>query len=166
MSSLYLCGFMGCGKSTLGQMLSLRMDLPLIDLDDYITVSQGCSISNIFHTQGEAAFRQMETEALRALTQIQPNAIISCGGGTMIQPQNAALAKQNGKIIFLDAPFSLCYERIRGDENRPLAAKRDEAELLALYEARRPVYTANATHVIPVIAQDTPQQITERILTL
>ena len=139
MNHLYLCGFMGCGKSTVGKQLAKGLGTRFLDLDDYIVEKAGKSIPEIFASQGEEAFRDWETKCLSELSQ-KPRMVIATGGGTLMRPQNVQAAKESGKIVFLDIPFAECYRRIKGDENRPVAARSTLEELEALYNTRREVY--------------------------
>ncbi len=83
--NLILCGFMGCGKSTIGRRLAALSGRKLIDMDRFIEEEQGMTIREIFDRYGEDAFRQMETEASKALS-LQSNLVIASGGGTVLNP--------------------------------------------------------------------------------
>lgn len=82
--TIFLCGFMGCGKTTVGEILAKKLGLPLIDTDAYIVEQEGKSIPDIFAQDGEPYFRKKEAEAIRTLC--TQNAVISCGGGAMLNP--------------------------------------------------------------------------------
>ena len=105
--TIFLCGFMGCGKTTVGQILAKKLGLPLIDTDAYIVQQEGKSIPDIFAQDGEPYFREKETAAIQALC--QKKAVISCGGGAMIKPENAAYAREHGIVVLLDESFDTCY---------------------------------------------------------
>ena len=83
-NKVILTGFMGCGKSTIGRILAEKRGQEFLDTDHYIEQKQGRSISDIFATQGEEVFRDMETEALRELIQKQEPMVIALGGGLPI----------------------------------------------------------------------------------
>ena len=99
--TLFLCGFMGCGKSALGRALSKRLELPLIDTDDYIVKTQGMSIPEIFEKYGEPYFREIEAKAIADLS--QQEAVISCGGGAILNDKTAEIARENGICFHTDA---------------------------------------------------------------
>ncbi|RNA68952.1 shikimate kinase [Alteribacter keqinensis] len=135
--TIYLTGFMGAGKSTVGKLLAQKLGLGFIDLDEYIEEKSGKTIPEIFTDSGEACFRNLESEALREVS--VKTAVISTGGGVTEKEENRKLMKRTGTVFFLDAPFYVLYERIRDDKSRPLA--RGEKEVLReRYENRRPGY--------------------------
>lgn len=161
--TLFLCGFMGCGKSALGKVLSKRLQLPLIDTDDRIVQQMGMSIPQIFVQKGEAFFRETETELIKSLG--MQSAVVSCGGGVMVDPVNAAAATKNGGIIvYLQQTFETCYERIRYDTNRPIVQKNTKKQLQALFAQREQLYQAHATDT--VVAGNTPEESAERVIQL
>ena len=130
--TLFLCGFMGCGKSALGRALSKRLELPLIDTDDYIVKTQGMSIPEIFEKYGEPYFREIEAKAIADLS--QQEAVISCGGGAILNDKTAEIARENGIVILLDQSFDVCYSRIKDDKNRPLVQKNTKEQLREIYK--------------------------------
>ncbi len=91
MSHVFLIGFMGAGKSTVGPRLATRLDLPFIDLDDRIEAEQGKSIADIFDADGESHFRALEREALEALA-AEPDSVVACGGGIVTVAETGARA--------------------------------------------------------------------------
>lgn len=161
--TIYLCGFMGCGKTTIGVKLSKMMGRSFVDMDDYIEKKHHLTIPEIFAQVGEQTFRQYETEAIQELSH-QGNLVVATGGGAMTIERNGTLAKQNGIVLFLDAPFEDCYHRIAGDSNRPNAHSRTKKELLELYQARYPLYQKNSSYTVD--ASDSPLMIANRILQL
>lgn len=146
MRTLFLCGFMGCGKSTIGKRLAQLMRLQFIDLDNYIVDKVGMTIPDIFTRHSEEYFRSLESKYIGELT--GESAVIATGGGALINPSNAALARKGGLVIFLDVQFSTCHMRIRGDENRPLVMSRSTKELEELFSMRRELYIANSDIII------------------
>ena len=141
--SIFLCGFMGCGKTTVGKLLAKRLKMRFVDMDKYIVKKEGKNISTIFEENGEEYFRQLETKAIAELSKI--SAVIATGGGAMLREQNAEIAEKNGKVVFLNVKFEVCYRRIKGDVRRPIAANSTKEELLALYQKRYPIYEANSS---------------------
>ena len=156
---IYLCGFMGCGKSTVGRLLSKELGMPFIDLDCYIEDKEGMSIPEIFEKNGERYFRKLETKALEELT--STNAIIATGGGTLVAPENNSLARKSGTIVFIDTSFMICYGRISENENRPVANGKTKTELFDLYKKRIPYYVTHSD--IEVDGNDSPSEIVEEI---
>lgn len=146
MRTLFLCGFMGCGKSTIGKSLAQLMRMQFIDLDDYIVEQIGMTIPDIFARHSEEYFRSLESKYIKELT--GENAVIATGGGALINADNAAFARKGGLVIFLDAQFNTCYMRIRGDENRPLVMSKNLQELEELFSMRRDLYIANSDIII------------------
>ena len=96
-NKVILTGFMGCGKSTIGRILAEKRGQEFLDTDRYIEQKQGRSISDIFATQGEEVFRDMETEALRELIQKQEPMVIALGGGLPIGGTGAAASSSSGR---------------------------------------------------------------------
>jgi len=138
---IYLVGFMGCGKTTVGRMLARRLGWRFSDLDDDIEARAQMSINEIFDRFGEEEFRRMEHEALRRrVAEIARGVpwVVAVGGGCFAQPRNYQLISDNGISIWLDAPLELVRARISQSATRPLA--RDPARLEELYHARRPAY--------------------------
>jgi shikimate kinase len=134
---------MGAGKTTVGKALSQRLGWPFCDLDDLIEDRNGRSIALIFASSGEAAFRQAESAALRALLQDGAsggNLIVALGGGAFVQPENRAVLEQAGAVtVLLDAPLSELRRRCGSDGKiRPLAQHAERFD--RLFEERRSAY--------------------------
>ncbi len=115
---LFFIGYMGSGKTTIGQALARRWGLPFTDLDLYIEQRYGHSISDIFTQEGEAAFRQKEAEALRALPLRRPG-IVACGGGCFCDPTNRTYIQSRGIAIYLKVDSAVLCDRLL-DTDRPL----------------------------------------------
>ena len=147
--NLVLCGFMGCGKSTVGKRLAKITGLPFVDMDAYIETRQGKKIRTIFEEEGEDAFRAMETQAAEELSQ-QTGQIIASGGGTVLRAENRNILRKSGTILLLDVPFSALRERLKRDTTRPLLQRPDREEAMkVLYEQRMPLYLEAADIVVP-----------------
>lgn len=162
MSAVFLCGFMGCGKTKVGKLLAEALDEPFNDLDDYIVLKEGRSIPEIFMDSGEPYFRRAEAACIGELS--ENGGVIATGGGAMLNPETAALARSRGNVVFLDVPFNVCYERIQGDTNRPLVMSNTREQLEALYDRRKSVYAEHSTHTIP--HRETPEERVALILAL
>jgi len=143
-----LVGLMGSGKSSIGRRLSARLNLPLIDLDDYIVEQAGCSIPEIFEQDGEGAFRRMETRVLRQV--VGRSAVIATGGGVVLSETNRQILRQHPPVIWLKASPEFLAGRIAGDTNRPLIAAGDTLKTLQkLAAVRYPLYEQCADFILP-----------------
>lgn len=140
-AAIFLAGFMGSGKSTIGRLLAEALDWKFVDIDAEIERQAGCSIPEIFASQGEERFRDFEHAALRIqveLGQFGTPRVVALGGGTYTFERNRALLRQVGPTLWLDAPAETLWERVRHESHRPLA--RDHASFLRIYEARKESY--------------------------
>ena len=146
MKTIFLCGFMGCGKSTIGRLLAKKLGRNFIDLDDHIEKTQGKSISEIFQSDGEEFFRRLETDSLKTLG--KSGAVIATGGGALLSEQNARIAAENGVTVFIDVPFDIFYQRIKNDKSRPIAFNSTKEQLKERYDARRPLYRKNSSLIV------------------
>ena len=160
MMTVYLCGFMGCGKTTVGTELASMLDASYTDMDEYIVKKAGRSIPQIFEENGEAHFRMLETEAVKELA--EKGGVISCGGGAMLKKENADIANAGGVVVYIDTSFETCYNRIKHDNNRPIAANNTKEQLEDIYQNRIPVYLENSD--IAVDGEDTPADIAKAII--
>jgi shikimate kinase len=147
--TVFLVGFMGAGKSSVGRALSVRLGWGFEDLDDRIQAREGRSIGQIFSESGEAEFRRAETDALRELIGELRNSprVVGLGGGAFVQAENAALlAQTQSPIVFLDAPVEELFRRCQQEKvERPL--RQDEKRFRQLYDARRPRYMVGTLRV-------------------
>ncbi len=100
MKTVFLIGYMGCGKTTLGEVLARQLGCRFIDLDEFIEQRQGMTVVQIFDEMGENRFRELETEALREVASMT-DVIVGCGGGTPCHGDNMALMNQAGVTIWL-----------------------------------------------------------------
>lgn len=159
--TIFLCGFMGCGKSTVGVKLAKALNVPFVDMDTYIEEQAGKSIPEIFAQEGETHFRDLETQAVRDLSDRE--GVIACGGGAMLRDVNARIAREHGTVLFLDVPFRTCYLRI-ANTDRPIVKRSTRQELYNLYRKRRGVYMRHSSQRI--IADKSPTAIVQEITTL
>ena len=146
MQNIVLCGFMGCGKSTVGKRLAARHGMDFVDMDAYIEERAGCSVADIFAKEGEPAFRARERDACTALA-ARNGLVIATGGGAVLFEDNVKALAQNGAIVFLRVREQTVLERLQNDTSRPLLQRDDkEAAVHALMQQRAPLYEA-AAHV-------------------
>lgn len=151
---VYLVGFMGSGKSTVGPLLARHLDRHFYDLDELIEKNQHLKISDIFESRGELYFREVESQILAHTKDFAP-AVIALGGGTFVRESNRHLVAANGIAVWLKVPLRLARERCSTVTNRPLA--RDPEEFQALFHSRVPFYELSDIHV-PVEGKS-PEQI-------
>ncbi|MGN0477306.1 MAG: shikimate kinase [Ruminococcus sp.] len=138
--NIILCGFMGCGKTTVGKNLQRRSGMNMIDTDAYIEKKQGMKISEIFDKYGESYFRDLEYEACCELSK-KSGIIISTGGGALTFERNVDALKKNGTIVLIDVPIDTIKERLKNDTTRPLLQRPDRDKAMKdLYEKRMPLY--------------------------
>jgi len=151
---IYLVGFMGCGKSTIGRALADHIGWTFVDLDEEIERAQSLPISDIFERQGEAAFRSLESAQLREhVKQVDRGRpfVIALGGGAFLSEDNVKIMTRSGVTIWLDCPFEMVERRVAGLNHRPLA--RDPQKFRELYESRRESYM-RAEYRIAVASDD------------
>ncbi|WP_064091559.1 shikimate kinase [Rossellomorea aquimaris] len=161
MKPIFFIGFMGVGKTTIGKRLSEVIQLPVIDMDQYIEEKEKQSIKEIFDQKGEAYFRDLETKALNEL--LVEEGIITTGGGVIEREENRKLLAGNPLVVHLTCPFDVLWGRLHGDENRPLVKKNSQENLRALYNRRIPFYTESS--MIEIDTKDkTVETIVEEIL--
>lgn len=155
MRNIVLIGFMGCGKTTVGIRLSYRLRRAMEDTDKLIEREEGRSISEIFQTDGEAFFRELETKCLKKLILSAKNMIISVGGGLPVREENHALLKELGTVVYLRANAETIYERTKHDTSRPLLQGGDpQRKIRMLLDARKDIYENAADVVIDVDGKD------------
>jgi shikimate kinase len=119
MKNIVLTGFMGTGKTAVGKELARLLHMTLVDVDAEIERSEKMKISEIFKKSGEARFREIETEMIRAVAQ-QKHVIISTGGGAVLKQANIDVLKRNGLIVCLSATPETIFRRTRAHTHRPL----------------------------------------------
>jgi len=160
-TNLYLVGMMGAGKSTIGKLISQSLGYRFFDTDSVIERVAGQSIRQIFAT-GEAEFRQLETQVLAELS-AYTRLVIATGGGIVSRPQNWSYLR-HGLIIWINVPVEVLQSRLSQDTSRPLLQTGDPlAKLQLLLQERRSLY-AQADLEITVSAQESAEQVAERLL--
>lgn len=155
MDNIILIGFMGSGKSTVGIKLSYRLRRAMEDTDKLIEKEEGRTISEIFDTDGEAYFRDLETQCLKKLIKTANHQIISVGGGLPVREENHALLKQLGSVIYLRAEAETIYARVKHDTTRPLLQCENPLERIRkMMGERSAIYEKAADIVIDVDGKD------------
>lgn len=143
--NIILCGFMGCGKTTVGTELAKIMGRRFIDTDEMIERQQGIAIKAIFTVHGEEYFRDLEHQCCKEISSLK-NCVVSTGGGALTFQRNVDVLKNGGKIVFLDTDFDVICDRIGNSNNRPLFQDREKA--FELYNERKDKYLKAADIVI------------------
>lgn len=161
MDSIVLCGFMGCGKSTIGRALADALSCSFSDTDEMITAQAGRSIAQIFADCGEKGFRDMEHEIICQAAQ-RRRCVIATGGGVMTFERNAKLLAQHTLIVHICRSFDDCYQAVCARQNRPIAGRKSREELLALYESRMPAYEKYAAYTL--VNYGSPDEVVSRFM--
>ncbi len=149
---IYLIGYMGAGKSTVAKVLSRELGVKYLDLDQQIEVIEGRTISEIFAQDGEARFREIERDALRSVSESNPDTIISLGGGTPCFHNSMEYVIENGVAVYLKlAPTALAHRLLNAKAKRPLLEGKTAEQLLVFIEdqlEKREVYYNKAQIVV------------------
>lgn len=117
---IFLVGFMGAGKTTVGKALSVKLHRPFVDLDTEITNYLDSPVTDIFREKGEPFFRDTETEVLKNVLSENGPSVIATGGGIVLRDSNWELMNSSGKVIYLKADIDKIWHRIKKDTSRPL----------------------------------------------
>jgi len=134
--NLYLVGFMGTGKSTLGRTLAKALNMRFIDSDTWIEKAEGMKISRIFETHGEAYFREKEAEFVRG-GHPESNCVVACGGGLIVPEEHCRILESKGVVIALFATPETILKRTSSNPNRPLLQSADPEETIRKLLAER-----------------------------
>ncbi len=160
--NLYLIGMMGSGKTTVGQLLAKQLGYGFVDTDDVIVQAGKKSINQLFAEEGEAAFRQLESDVLAQIC-AYTKLTVATGGGIVLRRENWSYL-HHGLIVWLDVPVELLYTRLAEDNTRPLLQDADpQGKLRSLLEQRTPLY-AQADLRISVVAGEKPEQIADKVM--
>jgi shikimate kinase len=158
---IYLVGFMGSGKTTVGRELAARVDAPFFDLDELIEAAEKMSVREIFATHGEPYFRKRERDLLRSTRNLDA-AVIATGGGTFTFDENIQLIQSEGVSVYLSAAYGLLRARIGTKAaDRPLC--QDDLSTHELYANRIRFYRMSDI-TIEIREEETPAEIAERLL--
>ena len=151
-TTIALIGFMGSGKTTVGKRIQEMYPMyQFLDSDEEIVKRAGMSIPEIFESQGEAAFRKMECDYLKELSENPADSriILSTGGGMPMNPDSGKILKEKAFTVYLYADVDELYERLKNDKGRPLLQVEDRRAVISdMYEKRNPVYSQVATYKV------------------
>ena len=162
MNNIILCGFMGCGKSTVGRNLAKMTGRKFLDMDNYIEETAGMTIPEIFEQQGESGFRELEHRACQALSE-RSGLIVASGGGALTFERNVAVFRGRDTVVLLDVPLETIRQRLAHDTTRPLLQRPDRDEAMqVLYEQRLPLYQKAAD--ITVQGKSTPYRTAQAMV--
>lgn len=164
-SRIYMIGYMGAGKTTIGRRLASMVRYPFIDLDQYIETAHGTSVTDIFLDRGEEYFRVLEQRYLKKVTHLQ-QAVIACGGGTPCFYDNLEVMLKSGLVIYLKQSINVLHQRlIHQQMQRPLLMGMDESQLAAFINqnvTRREQFYLQA-HLIFEPEKETFEQLVDRL---
>jgi len=147
---LYLIGLRGSGKATVYRHMSRALNVPKNEMDEVLAERAGKPITQIFAEDGEEAFRQMETALLREIGAGEP-ALVSCGGGVVLRPENVEIMKTTGTILMLSATPQTIFQRVRHSTKRPILNGNMNVEFIAeLMTKRDPAYRAAADVTVSI----------------
>lgn len=164
-TNIILEGFMGSGKSTVSELLSEKLELELIDTDEAIEEAEGRKISDIFEQDGEEAFRDMETELMEmVVSDHMRETVISLGGGLPVREKNRELLKKAGKVVYLRTSPETVYDRLKGDDTRPLLKSDDPlTRIKELQDERGKIYEEAADIIVDTDGK-TPAEVADEII--
>jgi shikimate kinase len=160
-SRIYLIGFMGCGKTSVGWRLARKLGWKFIDLDEEIEREERRPVAEIFRHDGETRFRQLERDYLKRFSSLlsTEKSVIALGGGTFLDPENRAVAESTGLTVWLKVSFPTVADRVKIDGTRPKFSNKEQAE--SLYQSREPYYALAKVHVST--DDGTPETVADEI---
>ena len=141
---IVLVGFMGAGKTTVGELLAARLGLPFTDADHAIAENEEMPVPQIFAERGEAAFRALEAETIASLL-AGPRLVLALGGGAVEHEQTRRALKAAEHTVYLHVPYQAALDRVGGDAGRPMLARADLAEI---FQRRLAAYADVATYTV------------------
>jgi len=163
--NIVLCGFMATGKSSVGRRLAEMLDWAFLDMDSLIEADAGMSISQIFASRGEPAFRALEARMVERVAR-RKACVVAAGGGTIVDEKNFKRLKRNGIVITLTADAKTILGRVGANDDRPLLRAENKVERIrSLMEQREQAY-ARADIVIDTSSKsidEVAQSIMDRL---
>lgn len=159
--ALVLIGPSGSGKSEIGRLLAQALGRPLVDVDALVEQKDGRTVGRIFAEEQEAGFRQRESQAVAEAATVE-GAVIACGGGVVLDPDNVERLRSAGEIVYLKTSAEVAAERLKGASDRPLLEGTGLGERLAeLIEQRHHLYLKAADHVVDGDAR--PEDVVDKL---
>jgi shikimate kinase / 3-dehydroquinate synthase len=158
--TVVLVGFMGAGKTTVGHILAERLGLPFVDSDVFIEHRWGRSIKDIFASEGEAFFRDLEHRTIAELVRGE-DAVLALGGGALGDRRTRAVLR-NAPVVYLHVGFAEAMERVQNDEFRPMLGRPD---LEIVYQARLPAYEHTSAFTVDTAGRQ-PDEVALEVLEL
>ena len=147
--NIILIGFMGCGKTSVGERLAQKLSYRFRDTDRLLEQSEGDTINHIFAQHGEEYFRKKETRLLEELISSLDHTVLSTGGGLPLREQNVEILQEMGFVVYLKASMETTLKRLKGDKTRPLLQGEDpEKRIESLLAYRTPIYEKAAQRII------------------
>ena len=163
LKNIYLVGPMGAGKSTVGRILAKELSQPFFDSDHVVEERSGADIPWIFDVEGEAGFRDRETQVLEELCGLH-GVVMATGGGAVGRAENRRLLASNGIVVYLTAPVEAQLQRTEKDKRRPLLQRPDREQVLAeLLRKRDPIYCDIADIILDTVALS-PKEVIASII--
>ena len=155
-TNIVLIGFMGAGKSTITELLAVKLNKQAVELDSLIEIKAGKPIASIFKNDGEVVFRQFEIEITKEIA-ANVNQVISCGGGIVLNSVNMERLKEKGVVIYLQASPEVLHKRIVGKQiDRPLLKEDGSQQTIKkMMQTRQPLYKRAADIIIDTTDIDT-----------
>jgi len=161
MATLWLVGMMGAGKTSVGPLVAARLGMAFVDLDEVVAAAAGRSVAEIFAVEGETGFRRREAAAL--VETAGSAAVVACGGGVVLAPENVALLRRTGLVVWLEASAEALEERVGHGEGRPLLAGEGRPSLRTLLAAREAAYRG-AAHRQVATGGRRPEEVAEEVV--
>jgi shikimate kinase len=124
MNNIFLTGFMGSGKTTIGKKLAAKLEITHIDSDDYVEKKAGKTINQIFENSGELVFRKLEKAAISEISNTD-SCVVSLGGGALVNPKNIRRVKKHGVLFYLKTSREEILRRVKSTNTRPLLQNPD-----------------------------------------
>ncbi len=163
--NIYLIGFMGAGKSRLGQTIRRIYRMETIDTDKAIEKKEGLTVREIFETKGRAYFVEREIELMKKIA-LRKGLVVSTGGGTPLTPENLEVLRQ-GKVVYIRTPFPEILKRLRRRGTRPMIDGKTDEEIFQLMKEREKVYESAADMIIDTEgkkAEEIAAEIMDRLM--
>ncbi|MGN1130993.1 MAG: shikimate kinase [Ruminococcus sp.] len=161
MNNIILCGFMGCGKTTVGKNLSTLANMKFVDMDKYIEKKADMTVSQIFEKFGEEGFRDMEHKACLELSE-STDYVIASGGGTLVFDRNVEVLSKTGTIVLIDVSYETLCNRLKNDKKRPLLQCENRNEKIKeLLNKRMPLY--KKASAVTVNGDQAPKKVAQEI---